>query len=321
MNKKGFVLGGFIYMLMTLFLLLLLTVLGILATNKVSLDKIKDDVLYEIGEEKLHMVYEFDYVGNYQEFTAIESGYYFIQLWGAVGNFAWDGIPGKGAYVGGNVRLEKGQKLYFYVGNNNGYNGGAGAPKGGGATDVRLISGSTSNFNSLKSRIMVAAGGGGAERTTGGAGGTLIGYDAVGLHSGQISVATGGTQITGGIKGSGDDRYNGGTDGSFGIGGSGASSSDNGGGGGGGYYGGGGITYAGSGGGGSSFVSGCLGCNAISEASTSSNIIHTNQPNHYSGLIFESIVMIDGNSDMKLPNGDFSIGNTGNGFARIQFVG
>ena len=75
---------------------------------------------------------------------------------------------------------KEGEKLYVYVGGHGadavvgkdakgGYNGGGlgtwdhsddeAAGAGGGATDVRLISGEWNNFESLKSRIMVAAGG------------------------------------------------------------------------------------------------------------------------------------------------------------------
>jgi hypothetical protein len=58
---------------------------------------------------------------------------------------------------------------------------------------------------------------------------------------------------------------------------------------GGGYYGGksGEVSSAG----GSSFISGYTGCNAISESSTENNIIHTGQPNHYSGCVFTNSVM------------------------------
>lgn len=75
---------------------------------------------------------------------------------------------GNGAYTTGNIYLEKGQKLYVYVGQSGGnlqkatFNGGgqAGtmyyARAGGGATDVRLEAGDWNGFESLKSRIMVA---------------------------------------------------------------------------------------------------------------------------------------------------------------------
>ena len=69
----------------------------------------------------------------------------------------------------------------------------------------------------------------------------------------------------------------------------------------GGYYGSGGSSggifdywYPAGTAGGSSFISGHRGCDAISEDSTESNIIHTKYPYHYSGLVFTDTVMIDG---------------------------
>ena len=75
-----------------------------------------------------------------------------------------ESLTSRGAYTNGIINLTKGTILYVYVGGSNGYNGGGGQSSdrpGGGATDIRLIEGV--DFNSLKSRIMVAAGGGGHE--------------------------------------------------------------------------------------------------------------------------------------------------------------
>ena len=73
-----------------------------------------------------------------------------------------------------------------------------------------------------------------------------------------------------------------------------------------------------SGGGGSSFISGYSGCNAISESSTSSNIIHTGQPNHYSGKVFNNAQMIARNASMPNHDGNGNMtGNSGNGYAKI----
>jgi len=117
--------------------------------------------------------YEFEYTGEEQRFIAPYTGYYKMELWGAQGGTA-SGVGGKGAYTSGNVYLEKDQKLYVYVGQTGTglltvtYNGGGAAGtayttrSGGGSTDIRLSSGDWDNFDSLKSRIMVAAGGGGS---------------------------------------------------------------------------------------------------------------------------------------------------------------
>ena len=73
--------------------------------------------------------------------------------------------------------------------------------------------------------------------------------------------------------------------------------------------------------GGSSFISGYLGCNSITEASTENNIVHTGQANHYSGYVFKDGMMRSGNEEM--PNYASSgtmIGNSGNGYARISLI-
>ncbi len=90
-------------------------------------------------------------------------------------------------------------------------------------------------------------------------------------------------------------------------------------GGGGGYYGG-GSGYATGTGGGSSYISGYPGCNSIDEASTEQNIIHTNNPNHYSNYIFASYSMISGNAEMPNFNNGVMIGNNGDGYAKITLL-
>ena len=100
------------------------------------------------------------------------------------GNSRQDGnvgaYGGNGGYTSGIIQLQKDEKLYVYVGGQGsdavvgkdspkGFNGGGlgtwdhsdddAAGAGGGATDIRLVSGNWNDFTSLKSRIMVAAGG------------------------------------------------------------------------------------------------------------------------------------------------------------------
>ncbi len=142
----------------------------------------------------------------------------------------------------------------------------------------------------------------------------------------------GGTQVTGGKCGTSStfDPYTPNADGHFGYGGNGNSYNNGNGtgymssGGGGGYYGGGHGVHPGDGwtggGDGSSFISGYPGCNAISESSTSTNIIHTGSPDHYSGYVFTNMEMIAGNSSMPSPAGGTETGHSGNGYARITFV-
>ncbi|MGN0537340.1 MAG: glycine rich domain-containing protein, partial [Acutalibacteraceae bacterium] len=300
---------------------------------------------------------EFDYTGNVQTFTAPKDGYYNIECWGASGGNTKHSTQeitvfgGKGAYTQGLIYLNKGTTLYIYVGGQAsddsnateaGWNGGGKendiynqARSGGGATDIRLVEDTTSangwsDFDSLKSRIMVAAGGGGSaiantNYTTyvgnGGDGGTLEGLISNNLGSyAQNYYGTGATQTSAGYAINNSSLGLGG----FGYGGNGSTSMGGGqsAGGGGGYYGGGGAGYCAPGGGGSSFISGYNGCNAISESSTSTNIVPTGQAVHYSGKYFVNGVMKAGNeSTPDYSSDDDMTGNSGDGHARITLVG
>jgi len=306
--------------------------------------------LIETKQRKVLHVSDFtyDYTGNYETFTIPYTGTYQIELWGAAGG-TYEGIEqfSKGGYTKGNITLTKGQKLYVYVGEkgtiisrsttfNGGGSGGLGGTygaSGGGATDIRLVSGDWDNIDSLKSRIMVAGGGGGSaiETYTSAGGGSyaggLQGYSG-GYYSGHAynnQDGKGGSQTSGGLKG---NNIYGGTgtpySGSFGIGGNNDSVSAGigAGGGGGGYYGGGagGATKSGGsgqgGGGGSSFISGHIGCNAIDNDGNPSG-----QPNHYSGIIFKNTLMLSGREEMPNPRGEGNIsGNDDNGYVKIKFI-
>ena len=281
---------------------------------------------------------QYGYNGQYQEWIAPATGYYYLQAWGARGS----NNGGNGAYTAGKIYLTSGTPLYIYIGNRTngmagGWNGGGNAIRsdgfgGGGATDFRLIKASDTKtvwneVTSLRSRIMVAAGGGGAITWQGGAaggyGGALVGGKGANRVSGGSAntPATGGTQTTGGTivtNGSGTlwSRSN---VGGFGYGGTvtNASGTNYGGGaGGGGYWGGAsGNDYNGSlnsGAGGSSYISGYLGSVAvISEDSTSprldkngtecTNASALNDVTcsyHYSGYKFIESEMIAGNAVM-----------------------
>lgn len=305
-------------------------------------------------DEKTYFVY--NYTGNEQSFVTPTSGIYKMELWGAQGGGT---AGGKGSYSQGLINLDTGANMHIYVGGagtggytnapySGGYNGGGSITgiypnwsyqqsvaykcysyTGGGATDIRLIGGTWNNFNSLKSRIMVAAGGGGMSNQTGfpdaigGAGGTLTGLPGMESYYQTASHGTGGTQTSGGASIFDNITYKG----KFGF----AANVNNAvvaATGGGGYYAGGG-TYQetnslgmSSGGGGSSFISGHTGCKAINESSTESNITHSNQPNHYSGLIFTNTSMIAGNESMPTHDGNSTMtGNSGNGYAKITYCG
>ena len=262
----------------------------------------------ELSEE----VYDYSYTGDYQTFIAPSRGRYKIELWGSQGA---DGAKagGLGAYTKGDLLLNKNERLYIYVGNrvthNYSFNGGAYGKtqgiSGGGATDVRLTPGTWNDFDSLKSRLMVAAGGGGGDNWSGasygGAAGGLSSYDSPYYATGGwgTTLATGATQTVGGhgfISTDSIARH--GVSGTFGTGGDGHLSSGYGGGGGGGYYGGGGggdggpMTTGGTGG--SSYISGHPGCNSILENSVTNQIQHSGSEIHYSNKKFTNTVMIDG---------------------------
>jgi hypothetical protein len=276
---------------------------------------------YTYNLSKTIPVANFDYTGNVQSYTVPLTGTYKIECWGASGGNddggGAIGYGGRGGYTEGYIKLNEDKRLYVYVGSQGiiynqsiYFNGGGityGAASGGGSTDIRLISGDWNSFESLKSRIMVAAGGGGGENAgkDGGAGGGLFGFSNI---TGNVS---GATQTTG--FGFGIAQYQ-------------LYNNDGWGGGGNGYYSGLSATdktnyqIIDGGGGGSSFISGYPGCNAISESSTSTNIIHTGSPNHYSGYVFTNMEMIAGDSQMPAPAGGTEIGHTGNGYASITFV-
>lgn len=305
-------------------------------------------------------IYAFDYTGDEQTFVVPVSGTYKIETWGAQGGTGQLDKVGLGGYTSGKIKLDKNTSLYLYVGEAGEttsmpygtkitYNGGGRGcgqsnyedtrfwGSGGGATDIRLINGDWNNYESLKSRIMVAAAGGGSFNTlAGGAGGGLFGYD--GLNDGEYyywgTKGVGGNINTPGytyLYSSNGWNWNEGKYfiAGFGYGGTSSFPAS---GGGSGYYGGGPSTHVQSAGGGSSFISGHNGCDAISEESTETNIIHTGQSVHYSGYKFTNTVMVDGAGyNWTTEKGEYTgmpshdgkstmTGNEGNGYAKITLI-
>lgn len=313
-----------------------------------SRDEASSEVFKKI--EETSTVNTYSYTGSEQEYTVPEDGYYKIECWGAQGGTYSKAIGGKGAYTKGIIKLTKGEKLYIYVGEcYNGaketmcYNGGGSGgystvgietgTNGGGATDIRLLNGNWNDFESLKSRIMVAGGGGGSYSRTshsdysdGGQGGALIGMDG-NIYSEvtekKLKPATGATQIAGGSNS--DSSLPNNYTGLFGSGGYAEFSREwnSRSGGGGGYYGGGagvwGKGEVSSGSGGSSYISGYDGCNSIAESSTEENIIHTGNIIHYSGKYFLYTRMESGRNYMPSQSDTTTEvqGNSGNGYAKI----
>ena len=271
------------------------------------------------------------------------TGKYKIELWGASPNNNYNQYtaarPAYGGYTAGNIILEKGTTLYFYVGSTSGtFNCCAkqgGDATSGGATDVRLVNGNWDNVDSLRSRIMVAGGGGASYGDNSAAGGSNAGglSSYAVYHSSHPAYAS--TQTESGTAGLN------GTKGGFGYGGTNSTSRYVSGAGG--YYGG---SSGPSGAGGSSFISGHTGCVAIVSSSSTSPRTGTNGAScttgtsdnlcsvHYSGKAFTNTVMIDGGgyawtntkgSLKQMPNpsgGSYAsgVGNSVDGAARITLL-
>ena len=278
-------------------------------------------------------------------FTTPVAGSYKMECWGAQGggNSSYPG--GKGSYTKGTITIKANNAFYIVVGQN-GTNEGIifnnGSKKifwpisnwawsGGGSTDIRLTihSEEWDNFDSRKSRIMVAASGGGSISyylpQNGKPGGTLNGFPGTTKTNGSRmdgEAATFGTQIKGGLNGTGIHARNFPNYIGFGYIPVGTDSTMNGAGNG--YYAGGqgnhGDCTVGVGATGSCFISGHPGCDAISESSTENAIVPTGQPNHYSRLVFSDTEMIDGQSTMPSPNGGTETGHTGDGACIITQI-
>ena len=315
---------------------------------------------------------EYSSSGNY-EYTVPRNGFYKIELWGAQGgsslldngtrnitsaNCLLDGkgkcFGGYGSYTSGIIQLYKDEILYLFVGGqgtsgiksqdaSGGYNGGGigtwdnsddeadGA--GGGATDVRLVSGEWNDATSLASRIMVAAGGGGASDAVSGLAGGGLTNSNITITNYTVSKFTEVNQVSGYAFGIGQDgvivRRNNPISGA-----------------GGGYYGGyaldNGKNFYNFGGGGSSYISGHTGCVAITSSSDTtpkSNCTTGTTDNscsvHYSNRKFIDTVMIDGlgyswtNEKGELeampnPEGGYyasGVGKSGDGTIKITFIG
>ncbi|MDE6285145.1 MAG: cadherin-like beta sandwich domain-containing protein, partial [Bacilli bacterium] len=290
----------------------------------------------------------YSYTGSYQTFTAPYTTDYKLEVWGAQGGYRTTAaMGGYGGYARGTVRLTAGQKIYIYVGQAGGngssgcgsticaggWNGGGYRYKyygGGGATDMRLTSGSWNNASSLKSRIIVAGGGGsdGATGKKGMYGGGTVGgssdenytaiQDSCGIggnqtYSGKGTATTITSQTTSGLTSNTLANYAGG----FGFGGAGTSlSSGFGGAGGGGWYGGAGVIPDHSqdddrgGGGGSGFVWTSANTGKVPSGYTPTSAYYLTNPS-----------IVAGNASMPNTAGTGNMtGKTGHGYAKITYA-
>ena len=272
-------------------------------------------------------------VKKVQTFTAPVDGIYKLEAWGASGGTAYQpenlsnyAEGGKGGYSYGSVYLNGGQTIYLAVGGagenttkrdtevSGGFNGGGKGKTGGDSSSVFTGGGGATHFaleltnnglladysNNQNAILLVAgAGGGGSikfytyEQNTGGYGGGVNGGDGQGDT--DRGVGRGGTQTEGGVTGNATHYLQ---NGSFGKGGTNSINDYRGTGGGSGWYGGSyGHLNGGSGGGGSG---------------------HCNESELLTSYGYDTI---GGNMTFKSPDGTNETGHTGDGYARVTYVG
>ena len=163
--------------------------------------KIKCNLYFYSGQT----IFDFDYTGGEQTFTATLSGTYKLETWGAQGgNSIANGsnyeTGGKGGYSSGYIKLNTNDALYINIGGkgddgvllqndiSGGYNGGGishwdkrddeASGGGGGATHIASTSGILSNLENKKDSILIVSGsgGGGGSEWHGGSGGSGGGF-------------------------------------------------------------------------------------------------------------------------------------------------
>lgn len=170
LNNKGFAISSLLYGLLLVAFLVVSVLMSIMASNRKNTSSLIEKIDDELSRHS-NTVTEFSSQSEAQEFIVPygKAGWYKIELWGAAGAGSIGDAPtNRGSYTSGTVYLEENTHLYFYVGEsgtagsidtfNHVYSSTAG---GGGATDVRTVSGGA-NYDDEASRqsiIMLAAGG------------------------------------------------------------------------------------------------------------------------------------------------------------------
>jgi len=112
--------------------------------------------------------WNYEYLGNTQEFTVPVNGIYQFEIFGAQGGGYEGHVGGYGGSIVGKIELKKGETINIVVGGMNGYNGGGtgSLSNGGGATQIEKGG----------ALIAIAGGGGGATNIMdGNAGGSIAG--------------------------------------------------------------------------------------------------------------------------------------------------
>ena len=272
--------------------------------NEVKIFKAKVNIVGKPINYTGDTVFNFDYTGGEQTFTAPVSGIYRLETWGAQGgNNAETEVGGFGGYSDGIISLKKDNLIFINIGGQGklqtgGYNGGGSSSynsgSGGGATHISNISGVLATLENSKNSILIVSGGGGGAVTyyeyeiyqakdsgSGGSGGGIIGNNGT-FGTWTTKSGFGGSQISGGSFGLSHENKQCGNNGTFGQGGNFYNQSiehcnqafQTGGGGG--YYGGGSARHSG-GGGGSGYIGNlllkdkimyCYNCEESSEENT-----------------------------------------------------
>ena len=269
----------------------------------ISVDVINDSTEYDTEsylecvkeDENVGKVWNYDYTGGEQTFTAPTTGTYKLETWGAQGGTDSSNYHGGyGGYSNGTINLSTSSKIYVYVGekgknlNSSGPSGVLNAypnsgnvrvnssdtnniifSTGGGSTHILNRSGNLSQFSSTLNNILIVSGGGGGACTWwgyndhGGAGGGFQGSTTTyNFYNGTTANnnPAGGTQTSGGfgggnLDGNSKDSW---LNGMFGVGGGSITTKQSvSGSGGGGFYGG-GASWGGSGAGGSGYIGNSL---------------------------------------------------------------
>ena len=211
-------------------------------------------------------VFNFDYTGSEQTFTAPVSGTYKLETWGSQGgsgvnkntqtggNDYYIRNGGYGGYSTGYINLTRKEKVYLNIGGggttlidvnkdwsnfvSGGYNGGGSGiyhANGGGATNISSTSGILSSLENSKVEVLIVAGGGGGASAHVAGGGYCLGGSGGGFKANNGIIGSDSYGGHAGIGGTQQSGYK------FGQGENGISDSPTDGksGGGGGWYGGG----------------------------------------------------------------------------------
>ncbi len=169
-NNKGFAISSLLYGLLLVAFLVIAVLMSIMASNRKNTKDLVEKIDDELSRYS-NTVTEFSYTGDVQEFIVPYgmAGWYKIELWGAAAaGTIGDSSTNRGSYTSGTIYLDENEHLYFYIGgvgnaSSLAYNQiDSTTAKGGGASDVRIVSGGANwADNASKRSIIMLAGGGG----------------------------------------------------------------------------------------------------------------------------------------------------------------